>query len=112
MHFIQILNAKRFQEYDYGPTMNRRLYGTVNPPEIDISSVGSLDIDQVMVIGKDDTIAYPEDSYWIKNQIGSRNFKKVIEEEGGHNHFFFGNNAKFFEEVLTLIKQTKAQALY
>ena len=66
MHFIQIFRAKQFQEYDYGPTMNRRLYGAVNPPEIDISGVGALGIEQVMVIGKDDTIAYPEDSHWIR----------------------------------------------
>lgn len=72
--------------------MNLRLYKSRSPPEIDLKPINDLDIDQIMIIGRDDTIAYKEDSYWLKYQIG-KSVHKVIETDGGHNHFMFANNA-------------------
>lgn len=57
-HYMQILKAHRFQEYDYGNIMNLRLYGQTTPPEIDLTPINNLGIPIVIVYGKDDTIVY------------------------------------------------------
>lgn len=86
--------------------MNLRLYQSTDPPEIDLKSINDLKINQLMIIGRDDTIAYMEDSYWLKYQI-NKAVHKVIETDGGHNHFFFANNANYFIEALDYIKDIK-----
>lgn len=95
MHYSQIYRAKRFQEYNYGPTMNYRLYNQRTPPSIDLSPINDLGIPNVLIIGKSDSIVSISDANWVKSQIAN-SVTKVIEEEGGHNHFFFGNNADYF----------------
>lgn len=32
--------AKNFQQYDYGPTTNKEMYGTEQPPEYTVSEIG------------------------------------------------------------------------
>lgn len=89
--------------------MNRRLYHSTTPPEIDLKPINNLNIAQVMIIGRDDTIAFKEDSYWIRDQIG-KSVRKVIETEGGHNHFFFGKDANYFVEALDYVISFKESA--
>jgi len=36
-HYAQMIEAGKFQDFDYGPMVNQAKYGTKNPPEIDIS---------------------------------------------------------------------------
>ena len=43
-HFRQILDAKRFQKYDFGAEGNKEAYGSDTPPEIDLQSFSNAPI--------------------------------------------------------------------
>lgn len=39
-HFVQIIDARRFQMYDYGPELNQKLYNaSKTPPEYNLAAV-------------------------------------------------------------------------
>ena len=63
--------------------MNQRIYGSKSPPEIDISGVKDLGIPIVIFYGREDTLVNPEDTKWLKDQLGS-SVKDFIELDGGH----------------------------
>lgn len=83
VHWAQIYLTKRFQEYDYGEIMNQRIYGQVRPPLLKLDHIKDLNIPTVMLVGKQDTLVYPQDSLWLKDQLGE-SVKDYIELDGGH----------------------------
>ena len=62
-----MIQAKRFQDFDYGSIMNQRVYGSEIPPEVSIDGIKDLGIPIVIFYGKQDTIVFAEDSLWLKN---------------------------------------------
>ena len=79
--------------------MNQRLYDSIIPPEIDISSVKDLNIPTVIFYGKQDTIVYAQDSLWLRNQLGPV-VKGFHELEGGHLQYFIRSDASYLETVM------------
>lgn len=103
-HWAQMVQSKRFQEYDYGSVMNQRLYGSSKPPEIDISNVKNLDIPIIIFYGRDDTIVYAQDTLWLKGQLGHA-VKDMIEVDGGHLAYFIRNDASYLNRVFKYFDQ-------
>lgn len=98
-HWAQIYKSKRFQEFDYGPVMNERVYGHAKAPELDISIARDLGIPIALAVGFNDTIVFPEDSRWLRDQL-SFAVKEYMEVEGGHLQYFIGNDVSYFYRLM------------
>ena len=80
MHMLQLGSSGRFQKYDYGGRGNRLRYGSLIPPEYDITKV---DVPTVIISGSIDGISSQQDVEWTKEQL-----PRVIEhiKIQGYNH--------------------------
>ena len=66
MHMLQLGSSGRFQKYDYGGRGNRLRYGSLIPPEYDITKV---DVPTVIISGSIDGISSQQDVEWTKEQL-------------------------------------------
>ena len=75
VHYGQIIEAGRFQRYDYGADENMKRYGSETPPEYDLSKIK---VKTALFTGDVDTLADPEDVEWLEDESGLPNivFKK------------------------------------
>ena len=58
-HYRQMMNAKKFQKYDFGLEKNMEKYGQETPPEFDLSNIKDIPI--ALFCGKEDLLASPGD---------------------------------------------------
>jgi len=54
-HFRQLVIAKKFQQYDYGPDKNTELYGQSSPPLYDMGKIRDVPI--ALFCGSNDLLA-------------------------------------------------------
>ncbi|CAI2369947.1 unnamed protein product [Moneuplotes crassus] len=101
-HFSQILNSKRFQNFDYGKEKNLEIYGDEIPPEYDFSNIYGNKI--IQVYGTADLLATPEDSLWLKEQLGD-NLIFSQEYDLGHMSFLLAANMTFFDDVMEVLQE-------
>ena len=62
---MQIFMARSFQEYDYGRVKNLQVYGTAQPPEIDLTKLRDVDVPIAVFQGDSDKLAHDEDLPWL-----------------------------------------------
>jgi len=62
-HYAQIINAKKFQRYDYGPDVNKKLYFQTTPPEYNLNNI--VDFPIALFGGSLDELADPTDVQWL-----------------------------------------------
>lgn len=70
VHLTQILRSSRFQKFDYGLELNRKIYNMDAPPLFDFSKTSNMKI--IMIVGEEDVLATPADSHWLRKQLGTR----------------------------------------
>lgn len=66
-HYGQIINAGKFQRYDYGYYDNKKHYGQHTPPEIDLTHIH--DIPVALFRGSLDDLADHKDTEWLAKQM-------------------------------------------
>lgn len=59
----------------------------------------------MFVVAKTDTFAFPDETDWIKKQLGPEMVIENIEIEGGHIAFFLLNDMSYFQK--NVMKQVK-----
>ena len=90
----------KFQRYDYGKELNQEKYGSIHPPEINLSNIKGMKIAQF--VGTVDNLATVEDNRWLHQQLGANSvFYK--EYEFGHMAFMLAQDMSYFDDVLELI---------
>ena len=57
-----MIEAGKFQDYDYGPHVNYAKYGSELPPEIDISKMASMKLPVLIYSFKDDELSDTQDT--------------------------------------------------
>ena len=66
-NFNQMVKAKKFQKYDFGPEGNIKKYGSETAPEIDLKSFSNAPI--AMFCGSEDLLVSPKGYHWLKDQL-------------------------------------------
>jgi len=93
-HYGQIINAEKFQYYDFGKNTNQQVYHQSDPPLIPIQNIeGKVPI--AMFVGLADELADPTDNEWAYSQMQ----KAVIyyhEYNLGHLSFMVAKDMSFF----------------
>ena len=80
--------------------MNLRVYGQVEPPEIDLSPITDNGVPIAFLQANDDLIAHSKDTEWLLKQIGEKPFVSVDYIDGGHNIFMIGKDPYFLEDIV------------
>lgn len=78
IHYGQIGKNRRFQQYDYGNVTNKKLYGSMKPPEIKVQNIRKVPI--VLYTGTSDIISTLEDSKWIQKWVPTVKRTNVIQK--------------------------------
>ncbi|CAH1113089.1 unnamed protein product, partial [Psylliodes chrysocephalus] len=91
LHYVQIIKTGRFGQYNYGPTINMKIYGNITPPLYNLKQITSPVI--LFYAQKDElgTIKLADDT--IKELPNVYLYEKVQFENFNHIDFLFGRNA-------------------
>jgi hypothetical protein len=102
-HFKQVMKAKRFEHYDYGPEENLKRYGQEAAPEIPLQNI--VDFPIALLAGTEDKLAHIEDVRWLKEELGKQGSLVFYEEyKFGHLAFLIPNQLKVYQDIVNLLK--------
>ncbi len=101
MHYIQIIEEKKFIYYNYGKEANYAIYHQTEPPEYDLKMIKDIPI--MLISGDKDKLSTPEDVRWLLNEIKSNVIYFNIVPNMGHISFICGKNIEWFKEPLDII---------
>jgi lysosomal acid lipase/cholesteryl ester hydrolase len=87
-HFLQLYQQKRFGMYDYGPLANVRHYGTVRPPDYDLSKIKVPSI--VLFRGATDFLSNAVDQRLLLAQLGTKPYRDYNYPNYNHIGFLSG----------------------
>ena len=101
IHYIQIIENKKFTYFDYNKEANFHIYHQISPPEYDLKLIKDIPI---MLIGADkDKLATIEDIKWLKDELKENVIYYKIVENMGHLSFMIGKDFSWFDEPLKII---------
>ena len=101
IHYIQIIENKKFTYFDYSKEANFHIYHQISPPEYDLKLIKDIPI---MLIGADkDKLATIEDIKWLKDELKENVIYYKIVENMGHLSFMIGKDFSWFDEPLKII---------
>lgn len=102
-HFAQVMNAKKFQHFDYGKKQNRKVYGTDSPTEIPLANMNGV-IPVALLVGKNDELGDVADCKWIEETIpDSITLHKVYNY--GHLTFMIGKDMVYLHDVDDVLRE-------
>ncbi|CAG9761042.1 unnamed protein product [Ceutorhynchus assimilis] len=85
LHFAQTIHSRDFRMFDYGPRQNMIRYNSIIPPPYDLSK---LPTNITLIYGANDYISTKEDTLYVFNKYGKRNWE-VYEIPYNHvDHFY------------------------
>ena len=90
LHFGQLVEAGRFQKYDYGWAKNLVRYHALSPP---VYPIGKIDTEIVLFSGEHDTLADTRDVKWLAGQLKNVAHSHVLPEYN-HLDFIWGKSAR------------------
>ncbi|XP_044259499.1 lipase member K-like isoform X1 [Tribolium madens] len=105
-HYVQqYLSGGRFQMYDYGPNINKKIYGSLIPPEYPIEKIIT---PTYLIYSKHDSIATSEDSELLYDKLNEKAkvYGKLEIKNINHVDFHYGKHRKekVFHEIIKLLK--------
>lgn len=89
IHLVQIINQKRFAQYDYGPLQNIIKYGSLQSPEYDLSKVTTK---VVMMVGENDYLSPPEDADLLNVSLPNVDYFKMPRKIFNHADFVWSKD--------------------
>ena len=101
IHFVQIIENKKFVYYDYKKEANLYIYHQIEPPEYDLSKIKDIPI--ILVGGEKDKLSTREDIKWLNNELKDNVILSKIVENMGHLSFLVGKDFTWFDEILQII---------
>ena len=101
IHFVQIIESKKFIKYDYNKEANLFIYHQIEPPEYDLSKIK--DIPMMLIGGEKDKLSTREDIRWLKNELKENVIYSKIIENMGHLSFMVGKDFSWFDEILQIL---------
>jgi lysosomal acid lipase/cholesteryl ester hydrolase len=101
IHFIQIIDNKKFVFFDYQKEANFHIYNQIVPPEYDFSKIKDIPI--ILIGGENDKLSTREDIKWLVNELKENVIYAKIVENMGHLSFLIGKEFTWFNDVLKII---------
>lgn len=86
VHFLQLLNSKKAQKFDYGPEDNKKYYGHEDPPEYKLSNVKT---DVGIFWSRGDQFVPPENVRELIRDLGPRVKKNHFIDDPYYTHVHF-----------------------
>jgi lysosomal acid lipase/cholesteryl ester hydrolase len=105
LHFEQIYNSHRLQQYDYGIETNIKEYGSPRPPVYDLSMIKGIPI--ALFFGENDKFTHKNDINYLIKQLKDNLAYYKIYRNMGHLTFILPKEVGWFNDVLTLIEKYK-----
>lgn len=100
IHMSQLYNSGRFQKYDYGLMKNYEMYGSMDPPIIDISIIK---VPTLLVSAENDKISDRIDDQKVRDSLP--NLIDLIEiPDADHYSLVNGGNLSYFKAIIKKIK--------
>uniref|UniRef100_A0A7S3IGR4 Uncharacterized protein n=1 Tax=Strombidium inclinatum TaxID=197538 RepID=A0A7S3IGR4_9SPIT len=98
-----MLETGEFKKFDYGNAhMNMQRYGQPEPPHYNLKNLRGFNF--VLVCGKNDLLACPEDYLWLKEELAENgNVVEFFESESGHSGLLFPKEKSATENILNAI---------
>ncbi|XP_062703826.1 lipase 3-like [Aedes albopictus] len=91
LHYIQLFNARNFQQYDFGPEENLLRYGTVQPPMYPLHKVTT---PAYLYYSEADNINHPPDVDALAERLPNLRLKfKIPDRRWNHIDFLYGSRA-------------------
>ena len=87
VHFAQMINNKKMTFYDYGSKMNKRKYGSKDPPEYPLEKITNQNI--AMISSLNDWLADPEDVNILRQKLRVNLIDDYLVPDKYWNHLDF-----------------------
>ena len=101
VHYAQVMQSKKFQQFDWGKKKNKEKYGQSNPPEIDLTAINA--VPTALFVGTEDDLGDTEDNHWLHSQLNS--VVHYQEVKAGHATFLVGKDMSYFGDVMGLLQK-------
>ena len=102
-YWMQIYSQHRFAKFDRGQSKNVQLYGSNEPPIVDISSIRDVPI--ALMVGEYDKLVPIHDSRWIRDNLDTNALKFYKEYKYGHLSFLAAKNIWYLNDVQKLLNE-------
>lgn len=90
-HFAQLISSGRFQRFDYGMAGNMKKYGSVIPPEYELSKITSA---VVLLCARNDYVSELEDIAILRSKLQNVvEYYIVRDPYWSHNDYFYATKA-------------------
>ncbi|XP_062703828.1 lipase 1-like [Aedes albopictus] len=105
LHYIQLFNARSFQQYDFGPVENLQRYGTARPPAYPLQKITT---PTYIYYSEADNIIQPPDVHALADQLPNLRLRyKIPDRRWNHLDFLYANSAhRLYRMILGKISQT------
>lgn len=91
IHFSQLITSGRFQRFDYGMAINLKKYGSVIPPEYDVSKITSA---VVLMCARNDYVSELKDIATLRSKLQNVvEYYVVPDPNWSHNDYFYARKA-------------------
>ena len=108
VHYAQVVNYKKFQEYNFGSdSANRAQYGGTTIPDIPYETIKKVPI--AYFVGLQDDLADPVDTKNTYDKISTA-FKYNLYNDMDHISFTLGNDMGYTADVISLLPQFNTEA--
>ncbi|XP_023230279.1 gastric triacylglycerol lipase-like [Centruroides sculpturatus] len=104
IHYLQLVNSKKFQKFDYGLLENLKKYRQLQPPKYDCNKIKT---PIAIFWSLNDLLANPKDMDILRNCLPNLTADyQVPLEEWGHLDFIFAKETKkyVYDELLRILK--------
>lgn len=75
LHYAQLFNSGKFRQFDYGRIKNKRIYGTPQPPDYDLSKIN---IPTFLHYSKNDLMAAVDDVMTLREKLNPAILEEMI----------------------------------
>ncbi|XP_032664161.1 lipase 3-like [Odontomachus brunneus] len=104
-HYAQLITSKSFQKYDHGAELNKALYGSIKPPEYNLSKVKT----PVTIFYSDnDFLTHTTDVLKLAKKLPNvKQVKKIQYDKFNHIDYLWGRDAKtlLYINIVKILKK-------
>ncbi|CAH0402505.1 unnamed protein product [Chilo suppressalis] len=103
-HMIQVTNEKTFQQYNHGPIVNFKKYGSFIPPKYPLEKI-TAKIE--LLVGRNDVSATADDVKFLNTLLRNSTYHEIDFNQWSHLDFVFGRqmDVYLFPLLLDLLKK-------
>lgn len=90
-HYLQLINSGKFRQFDYGFVQNLLTYGSLSPPDYDLSKVST---PVYLHHGSNDWVIVPKDVEILAPKLGNLTEVRLVNyTDFNHLDFIFAKDA-------------------